>query len=149
MALIRLTLKSTDTGVSWCFCRKITGRSRQMISYLQDGKHHKKKNNARRLIKFRKNQMALEIKNKNKGNTIRRLHPMAIQVILFEIDCAIFYTNLHDLFCQFISWTNWVNSGTAKRKLESLQFSTSSSFVKIWIACSCEFKGYIWTFWAL
>ena len=33
------------------------------------------------------------------------------QVILFEIDCAIFYTNLHELFCQFRSWTNWVNSG--------------------------------------
>ena len=26
-----------------------------------------------------------------------------LQVILFEIDCAIFYTNLHELFCQFIS----------------------------------------------
>ena len=23
----------------------------------------------------------------------------------------LFYTNLHELFCQFISWTNWVNSG--------------------------------------
>ena len=34
-----------------------------------------------------------------------------LQIILFEIDCAIFYTNLHELFCQFISWTNWVNSG--------------------------------------
>ena len=34
-----------------------------------------------------------------------------VQVILFEIDCAIFYTNLHEFFCQFISWTNWVNSG--------------------------------------
>ena len=34
-----------------------------------------------------------------------------LQVIIFEIDCAIFYTNLHDFFCQFISWTNWVNSG--------------------------------------
>ena len=34
-----------------------------------------------------------------------------LQVILFEIDCAIFYTNLHELFCQFICWTNWVNSG--------------------------------------
>ena len=22
-----------------------------------------------------------------------------------------FFTNLHELFCQFISWTNWVNSG--------------------------------------
>ena len=26
-----------------------------------------------------------------------------VQVILFEIDCAIFYTNLHELFGQFIS----------------------------------------------
>ena len=26
-----------------------------------------------------------------------------VQVILFEIDCTIFYTNLHELFCQFIS----------------------------------------------
>ena len=26
-----------------------------------------------------------------------------VQVILFVIDCAIFYTNLHELFCQFIS----------------------------------------------
>ena len=34
-----------------------------------------------------------------------------LQVIHFEIDCAIFYTNLHELFFQFISWTNWVNSG--------------------------------------
>ena len=34
-----------------------------------------------------------------------------IQVILFEIDYAILYTNLYELFCQFKSWTNWVNSG--------------------------------------
>ena len=34
-----------------------------------------------------------------------------MQVILFEIYCAIFYTNLHELFCQFISWKNWVYSG--------------------------------------
>ena len=33
-----------------------------------------------------------------------------VQFILFEIDCAIFYTNLHELFSQFISWTNWANS---------------------------------------
>ena len=26
-----------------------------------------------------------------------------LQVILFEMDSAIFYTNLHPLFCQFIS----------------------------------------------
>ena len=26
-----------------------------------------------------------------------------VQVILSEIDCAIFYTNLHELFCHFIS----------------------------------------------
>ena len=31
-----------------------------------------------------------------------------LQVILFEIN---FYTNLHELFGQFISWTIWVNSG--------------------------------------
>ena len=33
------------------------------------------------------------------------------QIILYEIDCAIFYKKLHELFCQFISWKNWVNSG--------------------------------------
>ena len=38
-------------------------------------------------------------------------NPMILQVILFENDCAIFYTNLHELFCQFISSTNWVNCG--------------------------------------
>ena len=36
---------------------------------------------------------------------------VTLQVILFEIDCAIFYTNLQELFFQFISWTNFVNSG--------------------------------------
>ena len=36
---------------------------------------------------------------------------LLLQVILFEIDCVIFFTNLHELFCQFISLTNWVNSG--------------------------------------
>ena len=35
----------------------------------------------------------------------------SIQVILFEIDCAIFYTNFHELFRQFISWTEFGNSG--------------------------------------
>ena len=34
-----------------------------------------------------------------------------VQVILFEIVCAIFYTNFHGLFCQFISWTKFGNSG--------------------------------------
>ena len=48
---------------------------------------------------------SLEVKNQH--STWETL----IQVILFEIDCAIFYTNLYELFCQFISWTNWVNSG--------------------------------------
>ena len=40
-----------------------------------------------------------------------KLISMVVQVILSEIDYAIFYTNLHELFCQFISGTNWVNSG--------------------------------------
>ena len=35
---------------------------------------------------------------------------------------------------------------TVKRKLERLQFPTSSSFVKIWSACSCEFKAYFLNF---
>ena len=36
---------------------------------------------------------------------------LVIQVIFFKIDCPSFYSNLHELFCQFISWTNWVNAG--------------------------------------
>ena len=40
-----------------------------------------------------------------------QFRPLLLQVILFEIDCAIFYTNFHELFCQFISLTNLVNSG--------------------------------------
>ena len=32
----------------------------------------------------------------------------AVQVILSEIDCAIFYTNLHELFCQFIEQTGQI-----------------------------------------
>ena len=46
---------------------------------------------------------------KEKGNINSCL--TVVQVILFEIDCAIFYTNIHELFSQFISWTNWVKSG--------------------------------------
>ena len=34
-----------------------------------------------------------------------------VQVILFEIECAIFYTNLHELFSQFMRLTVWVNFG--------------------------------------
>ena len=43
--------------------------------------------------------------------TIVELKLRYVQVILFEINCMIFYTNLHELVCQFIRWTNWVNSG--------------------------------------
>ena len=40
------------------------------------------------------------------------LHRIAlVQVTLYEINCAIFYTNWNELFCLFISWTNCVNSG--------------------------------------
>ena len=46
--------------------------------------------------------------HKVKGNfTSVQCSDLSLQVILFEIDC----TNLYELFCQFISWTNWVNSG--------------------------------------
>ena len=33
----------------------------------------------------------------------RHANGFQVQIILFEIDCAIFYANLHELFCQFIS----------------------------------------------
>ena len=33
------------------------------------------------------------------------------RLFFFKIDCAIFYTNLHELCFQFISWTNQVNAG--------------------------------------
>ena len=46
---------------------------------------------------------------------------ISVQVILFDIDCVIFYTNLQELICQFISWTNWVNSG--------------KSMYNCWISC--------------
>ena len=51
------------------------------------------------------------LKNKNWPRTWYAWNNKNVQVILFEIDCTSFYTNLHELFFQFISWTNWVNSG--------------------------------------
>ena len=48
-----------------------------------------------------------------------------IQVILFEINCAIFYSNLHELFCQFISWTNW-------QILVNL-WTIAEYYVKLWL----------------
>ena len=41
------------------------------------------------------------ISRKNTTNGVEII--LRLQVILFEIDFAIFYTNLHELFCQFIS----------------------------------------------
>ena len=35
-----------------------------------------------------------------------------IKGYFFWDQLRIFYTNLHELFCQFISWTNWVNLWT-------------------------------------
>ena len=58
-----------------------------------------------------------------------------------------FFTLTFNIISTYYSYKN--NIGTAKRKLERLQFDTSSSFVKIWSACSCEFKAYFLTFWAL
>ena len=51
-----------------------------------------------------------------------------------------------DYFKFFLQKGFW---DTAKRKLERLQFWTSSLFVKIWSACSCEYKAHFWTFWTL
>ena len=53
------------------------------------------------------------LKNPRKMNSFREYNTFSSSnnFILFEIDCAIFDTNLHQLFCQFRNWTNWVNSG--------------------------------------
>ena len=51
--------------------------------------------------------------------------------------------------CLTLPTFEFQDSCTAKRKLERLHFSTSSSFFKIWSACSCEFKAYFWSFWTL
>ena len=42
----------------------------------------------------------------NKG---MKIELQVVQVILFEIDCAIFYTKLHELFCQFIRMEKFRN----------------------------------------
>ena len=55
--------------------------------------------------------VGLKPKEMKTWNPMMKENGRKLQVILFEIDCAILYTNLHELFCQFISWTNWVNSG--------------------------------------
>ena len=43
-----------------------------------------------------------------RGFFVQQHWTLLLQVILFEIDCTIFYTIF---FCQFITWTNWVNPG--------------------------------------
>ena len=35
----------------------------------------------------------------------------AYRLFFLKSDCAIFFTNLHELYCQFISWKNSLNSG--------------------------------------
>ena len=64
-----------------------------------------------------------------------------------EIEQSLLYYRV--LESTYLKYFFYQFSLTAKRKLERLHFSTSSSFVKIWSACSCEFKAYFWTFWAL
>ena len=71
-------------------------------------------------------------------------------VELFLKEAFIFSWSRHFNYISRIFFENVASwRYTAKRKLERLQFSTSSSFVKIWSACSCEFKAYLLTFWAL
>ena len=36
------------------------------------------------------------------------------------------YTNLHELLCQFISWTNWVNSGELLSTMSSYDWYVKS-----------------------
>ena len=45
---------------------------------------------------------SISIRNKYTSHFFEILS-YVVQVILFEIDCAIFYSNLPELFCQFIS----------------------------------------------
>jgi hypothetical protein len=71
-------------------------------------------------LDLRQKTVSVQTKNQISSDNLRRQQNLkkkipifyaSVQVILFEIDCAIFYTNLHESFCQFISCTNWVNSG--------------------------------------
>ena len=55
-----------------------------------------------------------------------------VQVILFEIDCAIFYANLHESFCQFITWTNWVNSGKFVDNYQAISRSSYGWYGKLY-----------------
>ena len=54
---------------------------------------------------------SLPMTTMNHAGKMKNKEMIKVQVIHLEIDCAIFYTNLHELLCQFISWTNWVDSG--------------------------------------
>ena len=77
--------------------------------------------------------------------------------------CCVFFTTSFLLICLlytkrfqwsaktsvFVSWRMADRKVQLRGKLERLQFSTSSSFVKILSACKSEFKAYFWTFWAL
>ena len=49
-----------------------------------------------------------------------KLFPL-YRLFFLRLIAQFFYTNLHELFCQFIHWTNWVNSGKSKDN--------------IWISC--------------
>ena len=61
---------------------------------------------------------------------------------VFEIDWRNFYTNLLELFCQCISWTNWVNSGKFMDKWENTVIFYDGYW---WISCrhSEELRGNI------
>ena len=62
--------------------------------------------------KFHMSRTAIAKLTTKESFRVEKLHKTQVQVIFFfEINCAIFYINLNEFFCQFISWTNWVNSG--------------------------------------
>ena len=105
---------------------------------------------------FKKSILKMSVKNQFKCDFRISLHQLwgpfqTLPLLHFsafsaKLGCCLVYQTF--LWCNH-AIESWVITFTAKRKLERRQFSTSSSFFKIWSACSCEFKAYLWTFWAL
>ena len=61
-----------------------------------------------------------------------------VQVILFEIDCAILYRKLHELCCQFISWTNWWNTVVLGRMYRSILSSCLGIDAQYWLTSGAK-----------
>ena len=78
------------------------------------------------------------------GQLLERVMGAQITINRFSLEFRIniINPNIGKSFSSLIKEYGFKTSSTAKRKLERLQFSTLSSFVKISSACSCEFKAH-------